>query len=185
MINIAAFESYIGENSVRLFKTHSEDYLNAIFDEKGFHLSMEAQQKYDQVKSTPHIYIAFTKNVYGHYYIGKSYQNGGRWKRQHAYHLGTLAYHILKTIRYDDQNHQHWIDQWMDLNKVQISTSPFSIYLKEAVYIVFLPFELYSETSYTILPKSEIRAINTRTESELINHFKTQGIKLLNIQKNR
>ncbi len=156
----------IQENSVLLFKCDEANPLNAIFDNKGFHLSAEAQNKYDRIKNKPHLYVAFTKGKQGFYYVGKSFQKGGRWKRQHAYHMGTLAYHILESIRYDDQNHSHWIDKWMDVNSKQIFDLPFSILLKEPVFITFVPFEKYSTQKLTELSKTEIREIQSNAESE-------------------
>lgn len=182
---IENLNKHIQNDHVLLFKCDEANSLKAIFDEKGFYLSDIAQKKYDEVKSKPHLYVAFTKCEQGFYYIGKSFQKGGRWKRQHAYHLGTLAYHLLDCIRYDDQNHLHWVDSWMDIKSKQIFEIPFSIALKESVYIVFIPFDKYSNQDFTTLSKSEIREINTVAETALIEYFKSKKIKLLNIQNNK
>jgi hypothetical protein len=181
----AELNKYIRENSVLLFECDEANPLKAIFDERGFYLSADAQKKYDEIKNVPHLYIAFTKSEHGFYYIGKSFQKGGRWKRQHAYHLGTLAYHLLGTIRYDDQNHSHWIDNWMDVNSKQIFNIPFSISLKETVHIVFVPFEKYSTQKLTELSKAEIKEINSTAETALIEYFKSNGFILLNVHNNK
>jgi hypothetical protein len=175
----------IQENSVLLFKCDEANPLNTIFDSKGFHLSTEAQNKYDRIKNIPHLYVDFTKGKQGFYYVGKSFQKGGRWKRQHAYHMGTLAYHLLESIRYDDQNHSHWIDNWMDVNSKQIIDLPFSILLKEPVFITFIPFEEYSTQKLTELSKTEIKEIQSNAETELIRYFNRKGFILLNVLNNR
>jgi hypothetical protein len=108
----------LNSNSEILFKHKQEDVLAAIFDSKGFYLSQSAAIKYNIIKNEPHIYVAWTKDESGFYYVGKSFQKGGRWKRQHAYHLGTLAYHLNNSIRHDDQNHLHWIEKCMNTNKI-------------------------------------------------------------------
>ncbi len=177
--------SYIQNNSVVLFKCQEAASLKALFDVKGFYLSDEAQKKYTESKNMPHLYVAYTKGKDGFYYIGKSFQKGGRWKRQHAYHLGTLAYHLLGTIRYDDQNHQHWIDNWMDINSKQVNNHSFFILLKEVVYIAFIPFENYSTYLISDLSMGEIRKINSNAEKILIEILKTKGFRLLNVQNNR
>lgn len=178
-------KNYILENSTLLFKHQPHSNQIAIFDSKGFYFAEVAQTIYDQIKHQPHLYVAWTENLEGNYYIGKSFQNGGRWKRQHAYHLGTLAHHFLNTIRYDDQNHAHWIEHWMNshsMNVVDLNT--YSVELKQPVYICFIPFELYSNQSYVSLQKTEIRKINTTIEKQLIQSFRNDNRNLLNVQHN-
>lgn len=173
---------YIGNNSVPLFKTISNNPLTAVFDERGFSLSNDAQAKYDIIKYEPHLYIAFSNDNNGTTYIGKSFQIGGRWKRSHAYHLGTLAHHLNNTIRYDDQNHSHWIDAWMDRNTINRNGAINSIDLKSEVLIVFIPFEIYSERELQNLTKEEIKAVNHRAEGLLIEYFTFLNVGLLNRQ---
>lgn len=176
---------YIENNSTLLFKCSSKNSNNAIFDSKGFWLSEEAQIVYDKIKKQPHLYVAWTLQDSGYYYVGKSFQNGGRWKREHAYHLGTLAYHLLDNIRKDDQNHLHWIDAWMIRNTMKkIDKNNYSISLNEAVYICFIPFEIYSELNNEDLSIQKIRAINHEYEEKLIHYYRRNGISLLNVQNN-
>jgi hypothetical protein len=161
--------NYVGENSDLLFSHAETNTRIALFNNRGFSFTTDAQNTYDQIKNQPHLYVAWTNNENGYYYIGKSYQNGGRWKRQHAYHLGTLAYHLLNTLRYDDQNHAHWIKYWMCSNSMAvIGDNLFSIELKEEVYISFIPFGIYSDQDYYTLEKSKIRQINSQFERQLI-----------------
>lgn len=162
--------NFINENSHPLFKCVIDAPFKALFDTKGFHFSERAQQFYNQIKHLPHLYVAYTKSQIGNYYIGKSFQNGGRWKRQHAYHLGTLAYHLLKTIRYDDQNHQHWIDALMNIETLEQQDNSYLIELKDEVYICFIPFQFYCN-SINLDDKKEIRKINTDFEREVICSF--------------
>jgi len=176
---------YIKNNSTLLFKHISKNSLKATFDSKGFWLSEESQIVYNKIKNQPHIYVAWTLQDEGYYYVGKSFQNGGRWKREHAYHLGTLAYHLLDKIRIDDQNHSHWIDAWMDRNTITIiDNHNYSINLKERVYICFIPLEKYSELDYKILSPKIIKAINHDNENKLIKYYQNKGITLLNVQNN-
>ncbi|MEI6754720.1 MAG: hypothetical protein WCK78_16330 [Paludibacter sp.] len=175
-------KQYLENNSVVLFKTIPNNPLNAVFDEKGFFLSSEAQTKYNSIKNEPHLYIAFIRDTLGTTYIGKSNQKGGRWKRSHAYHLGTLARHINNTIRCDDQNHNHWIDAWMNRNEIQINEFFNIIHLRSEVLIAFIPFSLYSERCFLNLTKEEIKEINHTTESLLIQNFFNSNVGLLNIQ---
>ena len=184
MIN--KLKEYVKKNATILFKTDGKNNLEAIFDKKGFWFHSITQSIYDRIKSKPHLYIAFTKD--GYMYIGISNQQGGRWKRQHAYHLGTLAYHLLGTIRYDDQNHLHWIDAWMDTKSLKLNNKLNTIALKETVHISFIPFELYSGFN-NIHPISElhtkktIKNINEAVELALIKSYQVDGYKLLNVKK--
>ena len=106
-------KNYVKANYSLLFHHQPNNTLTAIFDEKGFSFTLAAQNYYNRIKNHPHLYVAWTNDKNGYYYVGKSYQIGGRWKRSHAYHLGTLAYHLHNIIRYDDQNHAHWIEHWI------------------------------------------------------------------------
>ncbi len=174
-------EEFITTNCDLLFRHSQEDHLVAIFDSKGFVFTQEAQTNYNKIKSQPHMYVAWSEN--GYYYIGKSFQNGGRWKRQHAYHLGTLAHHLLNTIRYDDQNHNHWIDAWMERSSFKkINDSFFSIRLKSPVYISFIPFNIYDNRDFNALGKTEVKEINKAFEKKLIEFFQKSKAKLLNVQ---
>lgn len=178
-------KNYVSQNSSLLFKHQEENNQIAIFDNKGFYFTEEAQLIYNQIKNQPHLYVAWTNNLNGHYYIGKSFQNGGRWKRQHAYHLGTLAHHLLNTIRYDDQNHAHWIENWINRETLeQIDNNVFSVNLREEIYISFIPFGIYSNQDFNTLEKTEIRQINTNIERQLIQSYREEDIILLNVQHN-
>ena len=178
---------FIESNSYLLFDHSKGDAQTAMFDSKGFRFSPAAASAYDKIKSQPHLYVAWNESKEGHYYIGKSFQQGGRWKRTHAYHLGTLAYHLLETTRYDDQNHQHWIDAWMVRETLNNrDNGNYSIQLQEVVRITFIPFHIYHDEDYNRMSKKEIRNINTMAEFDLINHFKslTPPVRLLNVQNN-
>lgn len=178
-------KDYVKENYSLLFQHQPDNELITIFDNKGFSFTKAAKFNYDQIKNQPHLYVAWTKNEHGIYYVGKSFQLGGRWKRQHAYHLGTLAHHLLDTLRYDDQNHAHWIEHWMNREtQVNIDNKFFSINLKVEVYISFIPFSIYSNKDYTTLEKREIRRINTLIEKQLIQSYRDEKIILLNVQHN-
>ncbi len=182
--DIAEIIAFIQNNSVPLFESDNSGTV-AFFDDKGFNFSELASVKYKELCDFPHLYIAFTRNKKGFYYVGKSYQRGGRWKKQHAYHLGTLAYHLLNNIRGDDQNHFHWIESWMDPESKKTTRLPYSITLKERVYITFIPFLIYSEANTNILSKPEIRDINSQAEKTVINYYKIKGFTLLNVHHNR
>ena len=178
-------KDYVRENYSLLFQHTPNDVCTAIFDIKGFSFTADAQNKYNVIKNQPHLYVAWTNGAHGYYYVGKSYQSGGRWKRQHAYHLGTLAHHLLDTIRYDDQNHAHWIEHWMNREtQAIIDNYLFSVNLKEEVYISFIPFSIYSNQDFLSLPKTEIRRINTDIEKQLIKSYLKDNIILLNVQHN-
>ena len=177
---IEKIKHYIENNSVPLFNTLDKNSLSAVFDDKGFFLSSEAQEKYKKIFDEPHLYIAYIKNKKGTTYIGKSFQKGGRWKRSHAYHLGTLAHHLNNTIRYDDQNHGHWIEAWMDNNSIITNRDKKTIYLYSEVLISFIPFGIYSNIDWRSLEKQQIKAINHEVENQMIRAFSNVG--LLNIQ---
>lgn len=178
-------KNYLQQNYSLLFHHKPSNILTAIFDTKGFRFTVDAQNSYNLIKNQPHLYVAWTNNVNGYYYIGKSFQLGGRWKRQHAYHLGTLAHHLLDTIRYDDQNHAHWIEHWMNNETLEnIGDNLFSIKLNEEVYISFIPFGIYSDNDFNTLDKNEIRQINTNIERQLIQSYRDDNKILLNVQYN-
>jgi hypothetical protein len=143
----------------------------------------EAQKKYDLIKNLPHIYVAWSNSDAGHYYIGKSFQKGGRWKRSHAYHLGTLAHHLLDTINKYDQNHAHWIQKWMDSSSLKLMDSKHhSIKLHNPILICFIPFNQYSNQNFDLLRAADIKKINTEIEKQLIQSYLQDNVKLLNIQ---
>jgi hypothetical protein len=176
-------KNYVNNNSKTLFRYNSV-ITNVEFDNRGFFFSDAAQLEYNLIKDLPHLYVAWTDCENGFFYIGKSFQTGGRWKRQHAYHLGTLAYHLLDTLRYDDQNHQHWIDNWMDVNTINLGNNIHHIQLFQEVKICFIPFKLYSELSHLLLEKTHIKDINKKIEENLIKSYLLDGFKLLNKQHN-
>lgn len=176
---------FISNNSSILFKKSGDKVEYAVFDSKGFWFEPTTQNRYDQIKDEPHLYIAFDKSENGFFYVGKSFQKGGRWKRSHAYHLGTLAHHLLDTLRYDDQNHQHWIDAWMDAqSKDIINNNLYKIRLKQEVYITFIPFKLYSNIDFYNLQPKEIKSHNHHAEGQIIDWFLTLSKNLLNVQRN-
>lgn len=178
-------KNYIQQNYSLLFHHQPNNILTAIFDIKGFRFTVDAQNNYNLIKNQPHLYVAWTNNVNGYYYIAKSFQSGGRWKRQHAYHLGILAHHLLDTIRYDDQNHAHWIERWMDKETLEnIDDNLFSIKLNEEVYISFIPFDIYSDNDFNTLDRNEIRHINSTVERQLIQSYRYDNKILLNVQHN-
>lgn len=175
---------FVEKNSEILFRYLDNNKNLISFDKKGFHFTNEAQIKYNEIKNEPHLYVAFSDD--GVYYIGKSFQRGGRWKRQHAYHLGTLAHYLLNTMRYDDQNHQHWIDHWMKPETInEIIPNEYTMLLKSIVRISFIPFQLYAQKDFKILDKLSIRKINSDYEKKLIEYCKSRNTKLLNVQNNR
>lgn len=178
-------KNYVKENHSLLFHHQPNNTIAANFDNKGFCFTAEAQNNYNIIKNQPHLYVAWTKNENGYYYVGKSFQLGGRWKRQHAYHLGTLAHHLLDTIRYDDQNHAHWIEHWMNSEtQTRIENNLFAVNLRKEVYISFIPFCIYSNQDFNTLSKTETRQINTNIESQLIQSYRDENIILLNVQHN-
>jgi hypothetical protein len=142
-------------NPVFLFRTLPNQPLLAFFDEKGFFLSVEAQEAYNRVKDLRHIYTARLKSE-NYFYFGISNQRGGRWKRNHAYHLRGLACEILSTKRYDDQDHSLWVDAWFDPFERQHIGSNFIIRMKEPVVI---SFAYQQEASSEELKDAESRLI--------------------------
>ncbi len=144
-------------NPVPLFKTVRDEPLLAVFDEKGFFLFHEAQQIYNRVKSLPHIYAARLESGNA-YYFGISNQPGGRWKRSHAYHLGGLAYEILKTKRDDNQDRSHWVRAWFEPLGPKRCGSYYVIRMKERVIISF--FAPRSHASKAELEKAECLLID-------------------------
>lgn len=178
--------NYVADNAEVLFRHVNDNSQVALFDSKGFFFSEAAKLRYDNIKYTPHLYVAWSVNDSGHYYIGKSYQKGGRWQRQHAYHLGTLAHHLLDTIDQYDQNHLHWITNWFVPNSVtNIGLNQYSVELMHEVRIAFIPFNVYHEVDFTLLSKEDIRAVNTSFERALIAHYLSNNKVLLNVHHNR
>lgn len=154
-------------NPVPLFRTAADDPLLAVFDEKGFFLSEEAQRIYDQVKDLPHIYVA-RLGLEDAYYFGISNQPGGRWKRSHAYHLGGLAYEILGTKRDDDQNHSNWLRAWFEPFEHERRGSHYVIRMREKIIISFVSRPRWS--------KAELEMV----ESRLIALARERGLIVLN-----
>jgi hypothetical protein len=178
-------KDYVRESSSVLFQHMPNNVLTALFDTKGFNFTLDAKSNYNIVKNNPHLYVAWTNHENGYYYVGKSFQRGGRWKRSHAFHLGTLAHHLHNTIRYDDQNHAHWIEHWMnEETKAIIGNNLFSITLKYEVYISFIPFDIYSNQDFLRLSKEEIKQINTNMEKYLIRSYLDDNLTLLNVHHN-
>ena len=176
-------KNYVKNNSQTLFKS-VDTINNIVFDNRGFLFADKAQSKYNEICDLPHIYVAWVDGKDGFFYIGKSFQKGGRWQRSHAYHLGTLAYHLLKKMQSDDQNHQHWIDSWMKIETLILGKSEHFIQLIKEVKICFIPFEIYTETQLSKLDISEIREINKKIETTLTQSYLNDGFKLLNVQNN-
>ena len=178
-------KDYVRENCRLLFKHQTNNNRIAIFDTKGFNFTEEAQTMYNQIKNQPRLYVAWTNNHKGHFYVGQSFQKGGRWKRQHAYHLGILAHDFLKTIRKNDQNHSHWIEHWMNANTMNIiGDNLFSVELKDLVYISFIPFSIYSNNDFNLLDKQVIKQTNINIERQLIQSYRDEKVTLLNVQHN-
>lgn len=179
-------KTYIEQNSVRLFKYLDNNSLTTIFDKKGFYFDTEAQDKYNAIKDEPHLYVAWASCNEKFLYVGKSFQKGGRWKRAHAYHIGTLAHELLNTKKPFDQNHTNWISSWMDIKSFKtLAEENYSISFKNEVFICFIPFNKYSNLDFKNLEKHEIRKINTFYETELIKAFLADGYVLLNKQQNK
>ena len=160
-------------NPVRLFSTLKDDPHVALFDDKGFFFSIEAEKIYQKIKSKPHIYVARFKSNDA-IYIGISNQQGGRWKRSHAYHLGGLAHEILKTTRYDDQNHNRWVNSWFEIENFQkVRTySKYHIRMRKEAFISF----------YVPEPPATKNNID-KAESRLVSIARGKGLNVLNILK--
>jgi hypothetical protein len=176
-------QNYVQNNSSLLFNHVENNPLLALFNTKGFALSLAAQAAYDKIKNEPHLYVAWADGQNGYYYIGKSFQQGGRWKRQHAYHLGTLAHHLLKTTKSYDQNHAHWIAQWMRPETLQADKEPYIIELKQKINISFIPFHVYSSLAHHQLSSQQIKDINAEMEQALIAFYQNAKKKMLNINR--
>jgi hypothetical protein len=155
-------------NASPLFKTVKGGL--AVFDRKGFFMSDEAKVEYARVKNEPHLYAAY--KVGGAMYIGKSFQRGGRWRRLHAYHLGTLAHELLDTTRVYDKRHGHWVDAWMHRSKMtQITDDLYTIPLRGRIVIEFIPFKAYAGVDFHTLSTRNIRKINSVAEKILIRRY--------------
>jgi hypothetical protein len=163
-------------NPVPLFRTLENDPLVAVFDDKGFFLSDEAKEEYQKMEAeyhtTHHIYTARFKSNDDAIYFGKSRQKYGRWKPQHAYHLGGLAYEILCIKRYDDQNHSHWVKSWFEKENFQPKKDDDSMYhirMRQNVVIsVYVP--------EPEAPDPELKA----AEGRLIQLARSKGLSVLN-----
>jgi len=158
-------------NPVTLFLTSEDDPLLALFDDKGFFFSSVAQSAYKTIKSEPHIYAARFESGDA-IYFGISNQQGGRWKRSHAYHLGTLAYQILATTRYDDQNHSHWVEAWFRQDTFTNTPSDLKhrIRMRERIVISFFVPEPKAA-------RNELRG----AESRLVSMARRKGLRVLNV----
>ena len=173
--------NFVRSNSKPLFRTTTEDNLLVSFDDKGFQLSDEAKRVYDNIKNDPHLYVAFGSEWY---YIGESFQPGGRWKRGHAYHLGTLAHELLGSKNSVDQKHSHWNQAWMNMTSLQKSDSGHSIMLNSEVRISFIPFALYGGgMDVSTSSRKVVKSINHDKQNELIRLYVQQGYNLLNVQR--
>ena len=155
-------------DTVLLFRTLPDASNKAVFDEKGFFLSAEAERVYGSICSEPHIYIARLQG--GRYpYIGRSLQACGRWKRAHPYHLGGLAHELLGTTRYDDQrSHRLWIGKWFRKETMCQTSSGFAIEMVEPVVI-----------SFWALPGAS-RELLAEIERRLIAYARAVGLDPLN-----
>lgn len=178
-----SLKTYVRNNSKTLFRNNGE-ITNAEFDNRGFFFAEEAQLEYNQIKNLPHLYVAWTVCEKGLFYVGESNQPRGRWQRSHGYHLGTLAYHLLDTLKPWDQNHQHWIDSWMDVNTLILGNNNHNIKLHQEVKICFIPFKLYSSENHLLLNNILIKKINRKAEEDLINSYLLDGFELFNIKNN-
>jgi len=173
---------YIRQHRLPLFKADDGNPLLVLFDERGFRFSDQAELAYRLLKNQPHLYVAHTTSNSA-WYVGKSFQPGGRWKRQHAYHLGTLAYHLLGTTRYDDQNHDHWIDAWMNRETLVLDHNRKCIGLTREIFITFIPFHVYAGEEFTRLAKEQVIKLNAQSEKALIDGLRERGVTLLNVPK--
>jgi hypothetical protein len=173
--------NFVKSNSEPLFKTTTDDHLLASFDDRGFWFSDEAQSDYNNIRNDPHLYVAFGNKWY---YVGESFQPGGRWRQGHAYHLGTLAHELLGTRRRDDQKHSHWNQAWMEMTSLQLSDKGHSIMLKSEVRISFIPFALYGGgMDVSTSSRKVVKSINHDKQNELIRLYVQKGYNLLNVQR--
>ena len=178
MIEIIKF---VRSASKPLFKTSTDDNLLAYFGNRGFSLSEEAKSDYSKIKDDPHLYVAFGNEWY---YVGESFQTGGRWRQGHSYHLGTLAHELLGSKNQYDQNHSHWNQAWMELTSLQLSDNGHSIMLKSEVRISFIPFALYGGgMDVSTSSRKVVKSINHDKQNELIRLYIQQGYNLLNVQR--
>lgn len=174
---------YIETNKVKLFKTDPINSDLAIFDNKGFKLSDQADSILNELDpltnerfySLPHLYIAFMEEKLdepNHIYVGKSCPPNAILQRAYNYPNGTLVYNLTKSIRPDDLNHVHWLDAWMEMESLkrgEINT----IKQKSPIYICFIPFQVYAALDFRILSDNQIRAFNRDRELVLIQYFKS------------
>lgn len=178
-------KEFVLNNSVHLLRNIPNIESIKIFDNRGFWLSEQAQLLYNEIRNEPHLYVVNTSDNSG-WYIGKSFQKGGRWKRSNAYHLRDLSCNILQIFpNQGNQNHLHWIENWFDLKSLnQIESNCFKINQVKEIKICFIPFHFYSTNSFLELTKQEIKNINSNIETQLIRFYLKDGIDLLNIQHN-
>ncbi|MGQ9610667.1 MAG: hypothetical protein ACUVWN_15335 [bacterium] len=133
------------KDPVPLFKTVYDQTL-AIFNDEGFFLSEEAEKKYKHIRSKPHIYVARLESGDA-YYIGSSNQQGGRFKRNPAYHLGGLACEILEKKDKNKQDHSKWVQEWFKCSTRALNSCKtchafyHTVRLKEKVIISFFSSE--------------------------------------------
>jgi hypothetical protein len=176
--------NFIHANSHLCFRTNAEAVL---FDHSGFNLSDAASEAYDQIKHQPHLYVIHRPSETG-CYIGKSFQPGGRMRRNRYYHLGGLAKSILGDECAGGQNHNHWIASWTEDRPILQMTDDgqYAIRLAEPVYVSFVPFRLYGpHVGWQGLARPVIKEINRAAEIALIGTFRLHGWQLLNIHHNR
>lgn len=142
----------------------------AVFNNGGFYFSDLANHEYQPISDLPHIYIVYRKTHEG-WYVGKSNQQGGRWKRSNYYHLRMLSNPILG-IDMNLPHHQNWAATWFGENPhTAIEENHFQIQKLEEIFIAFFPFE--NKGNYV----NEI-------EGPIINDLIGRGILLLNNHHN-
>lgn len=123
------------KNPVPLFKTVDCDPTLAIFENSKLSLSEEAKKL---TKIVPQVYIARLESENA-YYIGKSDQPGGRWKRGEDHHLGKLARAILSFPK--ECKYSNWVRNWFKFSDYDCWKNCNKIPLKEKVIITFLHSE--------------------------------------------
>jgi hypothetical protein len=172
--------NFVDNESIPLFRTIGGNNLLAVFDNRGFFLSQQAQEVYDKLKHEPHLYVA-TGN--GYFYVGKSFQLYGRWRRSNAYHLRALTHELLGS-NYKDHRHAHWNRAWMDLATMRLSDEGHSIMLISEVRITFIPFKIYSGgLNFCDMPKADVKILNHNIERDLIQFYILKNCDLLNVQR--
>ena len=61
-------KNYVRENYSLLFHHEPNNELTAIFDNKGFSFTVEAQNHYNVIKNQPHLYVAWTNDENGYFF---------------------------------------------------------------------------------------------------------------------